>query len=419
MLGLLSYAAVLFTIVVSTIQVLLDNSRTAVFFFKGGPKGYLKDFLTFYSASHVAYHSFTTHESVYNPDMHLQFANAALAGQAEEITHTFTLQYPPLVYAYLMPLAHFSLQQAFVAFNAVSLITVILSGLLLREMTESTVLQTVLICVGALASFPFLVNFEAGQFGLMMLLALTAFWYFLQEKRYLAAAATISFAFVKLQFLPYACIAGLILGGRKFFAGLLAAYVAVGAICIALFGSDSIVAYPITLLSQESKGLVKEAHMDNIRGQLIAFTGNQHVSLIIAVICFLAALGVTAYLWQVWYKRNSEHPGAFEGCAAITTLLMPITALHSFSYDYTFYMIPVFMILMWLRLHRENLILRTTKKVFLTIFFLLPAASWVFLLAFVDDSAPIPRGMPLLGLCMAFTLFRSMQNTSTRTQQNL
>lgn len=412
-LGLLSYVAVMLTVAVSAVQVLLGSYQSSIFFYNAAPKGYLKDFLTFYSAAHIAQRCLSSHECIYNPAMHVQFANAALAPQAQLITHPFTLQYPPFVYVYLMPLAHLHLQEAFVIFNIFSLSALILSCLILGKMTGGKVLQTVLICAGALASFPVLVNFEAGQLCIPVLFALTVFCYCLREKCYVGAAISLVFGVVKLQFLPFMCIVGLILGRRRFFCGLCAAYAAVGALCYAAFGLDSIVAYPRILLSQETEGLVKSAHMDNIRGQFIALTGNQHVAVTIAVVCFLAALSFTFYLWQVWYKNNSHQRGAFEGCVAITILLMPATALHSFTYDYVFFLVPIFAILMWLRQHDGEVAVKTTAKVFRTIFFVLPIASWIFEFAFTNDTAPMLRGMLITSLFTAYLMFRVMRKTAT------
>jgi hypothetical protein len=411
-LGLLSYAAAMLTVAVSAVQVLLGSYQSAIYFYNGGPKGYLRDFLTFYSAAHIAEHCSSTHECIYNPAMHVQFANAALGPQVQLVTHPFTLQYPPFVYAYLMPLTHLNLTQAFVTFNSISLAAFILSCVVLGMMTGSKALQTTLICAGALASFPVLVNFEAGQLCIFVLLSLSTYWYCLREKRYFAAAVTMAVGLIKLQFLPYTCIVGLILGGRRFLAALVASYAAIGAFCYSRFGLDSIIAYPHILLSQETEGLVKEAHMDNIRGQLIALTGNQRVAMVLAVICFLAALSFIAYLWQVWYKKNSHQPGAFEGCAAVTTLLMPTTALHSFTYDYVFYLVAVFAVLQWLRLHRNEIAVKPLARVFTIMFFLLPVASWIFEFAFANDTAPLPRGMLITSLFTGYLIFRSMRRTA-------
>lgn len=401
------------TVAVSTVQVLLANYLGATYFYESGTHPHLNDFVPYYAAASLGRHCLISHECIYSPALQAHFADLALAPQS--LTHQFTLQYPPFTFAWLMPLAVFNLQNAFLVLNAASCLALLASLLILARMTKNPILVQILIFAGAAASFPVLKCLEQGQLSTIVLLALTAFWYFMREKRYYAAALVIAIGVVKIQYLPFIGLVGMIVGGRKFIVGLAASYAGLALLCLTLFGPDAISAYPRAILNGETVGLVEHRYMSNILGQVLALTGNLRVASIVSMGCFAAGLAFIAYLWQGWYKKHFQQSGAFEACAAITSLIMPVASPHTFTYDYVFYIVAVSFILMWLRQHSAETTIKLTARVFLVAIFLLPFATWIFELAFANVAAPLPRGMPITGLLMAIFFFRAMKKVPAVT----
>lgn len=265
---------------------------------------------------------------------------------------TFCLQYPPIFFALVTPLAYFDLYTAwriwffvlaicvslayiFIAYKALDARPLLLGGLLI-----------------ALFTFPVSENFLIGQTTCIEAAIIALSFRLLIDKKYFWAGLIAGASILKLQQTLIILIPGFCVGKSKFFRGFLIMLFIETLLSILVVGYDNVPNFLKTNYMSE----IAHSFSDMNEGwDYLTFVGMLQyfpwftsnatkIGALAFVLVFLAALG----LWlKVYPALQKISDCSIELIGSITTIALLIFSLHGYWYDYVLYIIPCLWLYLW------------------------------------------------------------------------
>jgi Glycosyltransferase family 87 len=334
----------------------------------------IADFVLWYGAALLAKRTDLGPVNVY--DLDLQFRNL------QEIIRPFTtdqgqpVQYPPHFFAMIKPMVNLSMGSAYITWCLLALPLIVTALFYLSKLIKDARFSRAFFILAGLASYPTCYAFSNGQTTLYQFPALAAFWLLVRSERFFAAGIFASLLTVKLQYAPFVILAGLILGRVRLLLGLLTGGAILAAFTIASIGIQNIIVYPQALMKAETTSWVGAQVMQNFRGELIIFNGDNHFVHQLSTGLFLTSIVATGLLWSMVYPKlaKSGRPMAFGLCLLLTTCTMLICSPHTHFQDYMTLSIPVAFLYSWLKNVNSKEYKERTLKFLLWSF---PLFSWL------------------------------------------
>ena len=195
-----------------------------------------------------------------------------------------------------------------------------------------------------------LVRPYAGQTAAILVFGSALFFRNLEDKHYFWAGLGTVFCMVKVQYLPFVAIVGILLGKTRFVTGLSIAALTVILLAGMRVGWKNIAAWPLALLAGDNGTFLtnRPELMDNARGILFGCVPAQLLSIVVIVIAGAGSLGL-GFIWLSVYPRlKTIDSRAFKGCAAVSILVMICIAPHVYCHDYSAVSLACFLIWYWL-----------------------------------------------------------------------
>ncbi|MBS1998792.1 MAG: DUF2029 domain-containing protein, partial [Cyanobacteria bacterium SZAS LIN-2] len=224
----------------------------------------ISDFVNVYNSACLAAAAQKERIDIYSPALQAEYSLKLTAPIKPE--QPFYLQYPPMLFALVRPLALFDMFGAWVVWCSLGVLGIAASTVALVRATSARVTTAAtgktLFGVGAftmvfaiaatLASFPSWYSVRLGQTSLLLVPGLAAFWVCCLKRRYFLAGLASGVVLVKLQYLPPVFIAGALVGAWKFLGGFSVIGVLLLVLSIAIVGMDNVMRFPQALLKGES-----------------------------------------------------------------------------------------------------------------------------------------------------------------------
>ncbi|MBS2005391.1 MAG: DUF2029 domain-containing protein [Cyanobacteria bacterium SZAS TMP-1] len=321
----------------------------------------ISDFVNVYNSACLAAAAQKEKIDIYSPALQAEYSLKLTAPIKPE--QPFYLQYPPMLFALVRPLALFDMFGAWVVWCSLGVLGIVVSTVALVRATSARVTTAgpgkTLFGVGAftmvfaiaatLASFPSWYSVRLGQTSLLLVPGLAAFWVCCLKRRYFLAGLASGVVLVKLQYLPPVFIVGALVGAWKFLGGFSVIGVLLLVLSIAIVGMDNVMRFPQALLKGESSqgvsGVAAE-QMQNVRGNLTLLVGGDNTLVhLLSIGAF--ALGMAALIFLWWRARRkgldtttTEGASKFRVLASISTIIMLVLSPHCHMQDYLALVIP-------------------------------------------------------------------------------
>ncbi len=308
------------------------------------------DFVSVYISSQIANRCATKRDCfLYDRDIQFALTNEIL--KPFSLGERRVVEYPPYFYIFMYPLSFFGLKEAWVFFTGFNLVIFIAGLIYVARKAAFDWLQCALVVLWALAYGPVTTCLKVGQLSICLAAALTVFWIFMEKRRYVAAAFVTAIGIVKIQYLPFVLVCGLVLGKKKYAFGLIAAYSTLLLACLLMFGPSAVFGYPGVLLQSDQSRWSSLGFMENFRGQCFGWLPmmNTTMLLILSASVMVGAIILLAAIWKKYDRQlliYSEQSSKFS--AAVSTLLMLAFSLHTFTYDYVASLVPCIWLYVWL-----------------------------------------------------------------------
>ncbi len=300
------------------------------------------DFVSAYMTSLIAKRSATQHDCfIYDTDIQFAITNEIL--KPVTLGAKRVVEYPPYFYTFMYPLSFFSLKGAWLVWDGCNLVLLIIALVYIARKESFSWADCGLILIWALAYGPVMTCLQSGQMAIWLAAGLTSVWLLLEKQKYVLAAFATAFGIVKIQYLPFVVICGLVLGRKKYVLGLIAAFTTLLLPCVFLFGPRAVFGYPNVILFNDGSRWSTLQYMENIRAQIFCLLPiiSPSVLFIVSACLMLMAMIIQAYIWLRYYpKLLLVDKDAFKVCAAVSTLMMLSFSLHTFAYDYVASLVP-------------------------------------------------------------------------------
>lgn len=305
---------------------------------KGQPS--ISDFVNVYNCAVLAQECTKRNINIYDPQVQASYSEKLTAPIKTGLP--FYSQNSPIFYVLVKPLVHMSIQTAWIFWCLLFGILIAITISCFAFCINQGVFTKCFILFATFASYPTWVSFRLGQTSLILLPGMVAIWWLLARKHFFWAGIATIVCLIKLQYLPIMAITGLVLGGFRYFSGLLC--VSIFSLLVSIFslGITNVLTFPQALLSNEGGQAIcgVSAHvMQNIRGQLVLLTGaDSRFVHITALVALMISTIFCAWVW--WRYRYSDDANQFKFNVSVTTLLLLITGLHTHVQDYILCAIP-------------------------------------------------------------------------------
>lgn len=293
------------------------------------------DFIHYYQCGAMALSPDRFH--VYDPQLQLAWTNKLI--NPVHVDELWFIQFVPFVFP-LMTV--FALLPIKVCYPIWCLISIALGTTALVAVSTTgfrSPLARAGLCLAALACFPAWMNTWWGQFAWFYVCLLGFFFVSMKGKNDVRAGVLLSLLSIKPQYIPYLLVPPLVSRKWKLLAVAAASELALFALSILVIGWDSVIHYPLTLLSAEKQtGImqVNAADMVSIRGPLSLVLPEK----LVLGVSFLLNLAAFPLIWILWKKAlNSKNSIGTNWAMAITILAMIVLSPHSHAYDCLFLML--------------------------------------------------------------------------------
>lgn len=331
-----------------------------LFALKIDDRPYISDFVVFYAGGLLAKRCLAEPQAVYDI--------AAQAKVIDELTAPIKAEQPffnqntPITYLIVMLFAFLDLSLAWIAWCLIWMLASIAAVVLLIMPRFQGRFTRALVLVAFISAYPTWQSARLGQTSLLIFPCLVWFLHLLETRSFVKAGLITGLLSVKVQYLPYLGLVGLIIGGWRY---LLAAAGSTGALVVAsglVLGWQNVFDWPKALLMGELptgvSGLSPE-RMQNVRGFLTLLTGQDSTVVhILSAAAFLASVVFTGVMWWRAKKAIGEvrqeaiepadetvgkktvGPDRFRGdsmflyLSSITLLVMMVAGLHTHVQDY-------------------------------------------------------------------------------------
>jgi len=321
----------------------------------------ISDFVNVYNSACLAAAAQKEKIDIYSPTLQAEYSLKLTAPIKPE--QPFYLQYPPMLFALVRPLALFDMFGAWVVWCTLGVLGIVASTVALVRATSAKVTTqgtgktlfgvgafTMVFAIAAtLASFPSWYSVRLGQTSLLLVPGLAAFWLFCLKRKYFYAGLASGVVLVKLQYLPPVFIVGALIGTWKFLGGFTLIGALLLLLSIGIVGLDNVMRFPQALLKGESSqgvsGVAAE-QMQNVRGNLTLLLGGDN-SLVHLLSIGAFALGMAALIFLWWRAVKSgldttttDGASKFRLLASISTILMLVLSPHCHMQDYLALVVP-------------------------------------------------------------------------------
>lgn len=299
-------------------------------------KPYVSDFTLWYEAGQLGREALAHALDVYDPKLQGDCIAKLIAPVVAD--QPFYLQYPPWFFTYMLPLSLFSLAVAWMLWCLLGIALISWALIYLCRGHIEGKKGVSFVFLSFFAAFPTWLSLRLGQTSLIIFPFMVAYWKLLREKRYFLLGLITGLLSIKIQYLPFLGMIGLVTGHLRFIAGgVLGLGLAILASAMTL-GWSNVINYPQVLLHAETTvqySGVSPEHMQNLRGILhLLLHGSDAGRTISAVACIVSALGL-GYLWaRVYPSIVLKEKYAFEICASISALTLLVFSLHTHAQDY-------------------------------------------------------------------------------------
>ena len=300
--------------------------------FYRGPDGvHFTDFVVFYNWWRIG--ATELKQRLYDPQVQLQFLSELLGPlQKSQLPY---IQGTPFFFLLGSPLAHLSLQAAFLTWNLFT-IGFFLMGYLrcLSVFSPAGARRKLFFLATAMASFPFLSCERDGQTGALLSGIVGMYCFFWLKQKQLMAGLVMSTLVIKPQYLPFLLLAPVAFRRWKVLLGFLGGVLLHSVLSWRALGSEVLLNYPSLLLSAEanSEGYlgIFTSWMVCLRGVLI-YVFSEKISLLISfAICFAALTALFCLATIVRKKADLKLEAQFLSLLILSSVIF---SPHTFAYD--------------------------------------------------------------------------------------
>ncbi len=362
---------------------------------------YIADFVDYYAAGQFGLSAKQTGINIYDPKVQAAAVARLTAPVVAEIP--FYLQYPPLFFVLCTPLTFLPLKWSWIFWNLSGVICLLAVVLGTTGRHLSSRLSRALTVAAVACSYPVWLTFELGQTSLFFLAGMALFWWLLGQRRYWTAGLATFLLMIKIQYLPFAIICGVVLGRFRYTCGcLIAACVAV-LISILFLGWDNCLEWTRIISHAETTAQysgVAAQHQQNLRGILcLLLGGDTRLTQIIAAAGCLFSAAAVGFFWTKPFAHLSKRTSwSFAICATLSTIIMLLFSVHTHTQDYCLLVLPG----LWLYLAAAEQDATQDKKhqILRTLILAFPPASWLLFLLGTLPAFPT-QPFAIYALCLA------------------
>ena len=317
----------------------------------------INDFLVFYNSGTLGWDSIANGINIYDPDVQ----NASLRQFLPKIEddRIFFSQNPPYTFLIVMPLARLAITHAWLLWVALGAVLIFFT---MQRLVDSSIAKdksfTRIFClVATFASFPAWLCMRLGQISLLAFPAITMFWFWLSNKRWMGAGILAGCCLLKLQYIPLIFLTGLAVGGAQFLLGFIIVTVAFVGISALVLRMDAWMHFPQALAFAETSSRVTGVSADlqqNLRGQLTVLLGGESTTThgFVTAIWLIVSVGIAIWFYLSKRKglilidenRSAPEKAAadqrFKAMASIALLAQLVSSPHTHSQDFLFAALP-------------------------------------------------------------------------------
>jgi len=341
---------------------------------------YINDTVHWYNAALLAQRSVAGPLDIYDPVIQDQSVRAITAPIAPE--GLLYLQYPPQFFPLMLPFSLFPITIAYFIWCAITLVLILVALWFLLKDWVSAGFPRLFAFAATLSCFPAWLSFETAQTSLFQFPATVGFWLLLRSKKFFWAGVLTAILSVKIQYLPALGLVGLILGGRKYLAGVFCSCLLLAVATFATVGWSNIANWPRALKFGETSPQVigvGAPMMQNIRGELVLLFGSDSsVIHVITLACFALGIVAIALMWWKLYRRLQKTLGdnAFGLCVGVSILVSLIASPHTHIQEFMTAAAAIVFLYPFLQQQAETRL----SKVLSVLLIGYPVWSWLFFL---------------------------------------
>lgn len=344
---------------------------------------YITDFLHFYSAGVLNKERIEkqTHVDVYNSFLLTQTIERVIAPMHP--IGTYCLQYPPIFFTLITPLAYFDLYTAWRIWFFILAICVAITYIFIAYRALNTrpfLLIGLFVC---LTTFPVSQNFLLGQTTAIEAAIIALSFRLLINKNYFWSGFLAGASLLKLQQAPIILAPGFFVGKKDFLRGFLLMVGIEALLSVIIVGYDNISHFIRIIYVAEITHSISD--LDDI---WYYFTLTGLAECLPWFISSAVKIGQSVYvlvcitvlfLWlKVYPALQKTSSQSIELIASITTPALVIFSLHGCWYDYLLFVFPCLWLYLWSTMDDENYTLPQSVMRFIIsiIVFLVPFLFW-------------------------------------------
>lgn len=314
----------------------------------------VSDFTSFYGAGALNYQRFSKDPAlnVYDSDsvtLHVQRAVAPL-----HPLETYTIQYPPLFYWVLTPVAYLCLAQAWAVCGAMTVALLVLTFVLSARNQLGFFSEYAWGLVLVFLAMPSFAVLIIGQTSGWSAAAIAVTFELVRRQKFRTAAIPAALSLLKLQFFPIAFIVSVCLGKMRFLKAFIIAVIGAATVSGFVVGWQNLLNFVranyLAEVTRTYTGLNDVYIMANLRGTIALITANNKIASLAGFAGEAGGCLAVTLMWLKLYpllKKRSNY--AFELCASITVLTLLFLAIHAFVYDYVLMIMPCIWLYTWAR----------------------------------------------------------------------
>jgi hypothetical protein len=313
---------------------------------------YIFDFISFYAGGRLNKERVEKNSLIdlYDPFLFTQAIERVAAPLKPQ--GTYCLQYPPIIFALITPLAYFDL---YTAWRIWAFLIIICISLTYIFIAYDSLKGRPLLLFGLLLCFisqPIYDNVVLGQTTAIEAALVALSFRFLIDKKYFWAGLIAAASLLKLQQALIILIPGFCVGRSKFFRGFLLMFIAEALLSVFIAGYYNV--FNFIRANYMSEIAHSFGDMNDIwyyrvfAGMLQSLpwfvSSADKLGGLAYNIVILLSLGLWLKLYPVLRKISGQ---SIELIGALTTVTLLIFSLHGYLYDYVLYIIPCLWLYIW------------------------------------------------------------------------
>ncbi len=310
------------------------------------------DFVTFYASGLLNRERITKYPDldVYDPVLLTQTVDRLLAPM--QSVETFSIQYPPLLFALTTPLTYFDLYTGwriwfFLSAMCITIAFVCIAFAALKK--RAVLLIGFLMCMANIAVAG---DLSLGQTTAFEIAIIALSLRLLINRNYWWAGLIAGASFFKPQQALIALIPGICLGKRNFVYGCILAVTLEILLSAYIVGYDNlfnfIKANYLCEIKHSYVGLNHTWFMTNFRSLLCSLNCNMPGVNVISALAYVSSGIASGWVWLKLYPALQKVSGqAFELAASLSTIMLVYFSMHGYLYDLLLLLIPILWLYIW------------------------------------------------------------------------